>query len=218
MSRSGSAAGTTRDSASATLPAKARSSSGLKPAKRQPAGIEPIDHVPGSDLSPRQHAARPDCRIYRSTGSETWSRRCHFRFARATTEAATTLNSRELIETHNVAFVTMDMLRYYVAESAMDRGPTPTFKVTTLRWLLGETTHSRQDHLRRSPSLLRELPFDSHLPPRGVALQSRATTLCIACSDHGTAYGENGSDGHRLSHPTVWDVSYAEFVLPASRA
>ena len=57
---------------------------------------------------------------------------------------------------------------------------------------------------------------DSQLPPLIAALQTRAPALCIVCSDHGTAYGEDGYDGHRLSHPTVWDVPYAEFVLPAA--
>lgn len=37
----------------------------------------------------------------------------------------------------------------------------------------------------------------------------------ILCSDHGTAYGEDGYAGHRLAHPVVWDVPYAQFVLPA---
>ena len=35
------------------------------------------------------------------------------------------------------------------------------------------------------------------------------------CSDHGTAYGEDGYWGHRLSHPVVWTVPYAEFALDA---
>ncbi len=41
------------------------------------------------------------------------------------------------------------------------------------------------------------------------------SALAILCSDHGTAYGEDGFRGHRLAHPTVWTVPYAEFVLPA---
>jgi hypothetical protein len=44
-------------------------------------------------------------------------------------------------------------------------------------------------------------------------LRRRAPVLAIVCSDHGTAYGEDGYHGHRLAHPTVWDVPYAEFVL-----
>jgi hypothetical protein len=37
--------------------------------------------------------------------------------------------------------------------------------------------------------------------------------LVILCSDHGTAYGEDGHTGHRIALPCVWDVPYAEFVL-----
>ncbi len=54
---------------------------------------------------------------------------------------------------------------------------------------------------------------DSCLPPLFVALRRRGPTLCIFCSDHGTAYGEDGYHGHRLAHPVVWTVPYAEFVL-----
>ena len=43
--------------------------------------------------------------------------------------------------------------------------------------------------------------------------RSRAPTLAVVCGDHGTAYGEDGYVGHRVAHPTVWDVPYAEFVL-----
>ena len=39
----------------------------------------------------------------------------------------------------------------------------------------------------------------------------------VICSDHGTAYGEDGYTGHRLAHPVVWEVPYAEFILPASQ-
>ena len=37
--------------------------------------------------------------------------------------------------------------------------------------------------------------------------------LVIACSDHGTAYGEDGLTGHRVAHDVVWTVPYAELVL-----
>ncbi len=55
---------------------------------------------------------------------------------------------------------------------------------------------------------------DSQLPPLFAALQRRAPTLAILCSDHGTAYGEEGYTGHRVGHPVVWTVPYAEFLLP----
>ncbi len=55
---------------------------------------------------------------------------------------------------------------------------------------------------------------DAQLPPLFAALRRRGPTLCILCSDHGTAYGEDGYAGHRLAHPVVWTVPYAEFLLP----
>jgi arylsulfatase A-like enzyme len=54
---------------------------------------------------------------------------------------------------------------------------------------------------------------DSQLPPLFAAAQRRAPTLVVICSDHGTAYGEGGYSGHRVAHPVVWTVPYAEFVL-----
>lgn len=54
---------------------------------------------------------------------------------------------------------------------------------------------------------------DRHLPPLFMAMQRRAPTAVIICSDHGTAYGEDGYQGHRLAHPSVWTVPYAEFML-----
>jgi hypothetical protein len=55
---------------------------------------------------------------------------------------------------------------------------------------------------------------DWHLPAVFQAMQRRAPVLTIICSDHGTAYGEDGYFGHRVGHPVVWTVPYAEFVLP----
>jgi hypothetical protein len=55
---------------------------------------------------------------------------------------------------------------------------------------------------------------DRQLPPLFAALQRRAPLLAILCSDHGTAYGEDGYRGHRLAHPVVWTVPYAEVLLP----
>jgi hypothetical protein len=55
---------------------------------------------------------------------------------------------------------------------------------------------------------------DRQLPPLFDALRRRGPVLAVLCSDHGTAYGEDGYTGHRLAHPVVWTVPYAEFVLP----
>jgi hypothetical protein len=56
--------------------------------------------------------------------------------------------------------------------------------------------------------------IDTQLPPLFRILQARAPVLAVICSDHGTAYGENGYIGHRLAHSTVWDVPYMETILP----
>jgi hypothetical protein len=58
---------------------------------------------------------------------------------------------------------------------------------------------------------------DRELAALFAGLRKRGPWLCIVCSDHGAAYGEDGYHGHRLAHPTVWDVPYAEFILPQER-
>jgi len=75
-------------------------------------------------------------------------------------------------------------------------------------YLPGATTDSRASHAAALAYV------DRHLPPLFTALRQRGPALCIVCSDHGTAYGEDGYDGHRLAHPVVWTVPYAEFVVP----
>jgi hypothetical protein len=57
---------------------------------------------------------------------------------------------------------------------------------------------------------------DGHLGRLLAAVRRRGPTLCIVCSDHGTAYGEDGYVGHRCCHPVVWTVPYAEFLLGES--
>lgn len=56
---------------------------------------------------------------------------------------------------------------------------------------------------------------DSALPRLLRALQRRAPTFGIVCSDHGTMYGEEGYRGHRIGHELVWTVPYAELLLEA---
>lgn len=41
----------------------------------------------------------------------------------------------------------------------------------------------------------------------------RAPTFVVVCSDHGTAYGEDGYHGHRIAHDVVMHVPYSHFVL-----
>ena len=45
------------------------------------------------------------------------------------------------------------------------------------------------------------------------AARRRGPSLVVICSDHGTAYGEDGYVGHRVAHPVVWTVPYAQFVM-----
>ena len=56
---------------------------------------------------------------------------------------------------------------------------------------------------------------DRHLPRLFNVMRRRAPVFAILCSDHGTAYGEGGYRGHRVSHPVVTTVPYAEVLLEA---
>lgn len=75
-------------------------------------------------------------------------------------------------------------------------------------YLPGATANSLASHA----AALRYV--DAALPPLLAAVQRRGPAVAVICADHGTAYGEDGFHGHRLAHPTVWTVPYAEFVLP----
>jgi hypothetical protein len=55
---------------------------------------------------------------------------------------------------------------------------------------------------------------DRQLPRLLKAMTQRAPTLVVLCSDHGTAYGEDGYVGHRHALPCVYTVPYAELILP----
>ncbi|MEM7015385.1 MAG: STM4013/SEN3800 family hydrolase [Verrucomicrobiota bacterium] len=44
-------------------------------------------------------------------------------------------------------------------------------------------------------------------------LKKRGGAFAVVCSDHGTAYGEDGYEGHRIGHEVVWNVPYADFVI-----
>ena len=70
-----------------------------------------------------------------------------------------------------------------------------------------------EDDVRTHAAALRFV--DDALAPLFSALRKRGRAWCIITSDHGTAYGEDGHVGHRLAHPVVWNVPYAEFLLEA---
>ncbi len=54
---------------------------------------------------------------------------------------------------------------------------------------------------------------DAHVPRLVQTLRRGAPLFVIACSDHGTLYGEDGYVGHRVAHPIVTTVPYAEAVV-----
>lgn len=70
---------------------------------------------------------------------------------------------------------------------------------------------ARRDSVESQRAALRYA--DAQLGPLLDAFRQRGPTLCLAFSDHGTAYGEDGYYGHRLAHDVVWHVPYREFVL-----
>ncbi len=72
-----------------------------------------------------------------------------------------------------------------------------------------------QDDIHSHAAALRYV--DSQLAPLFALFKQRRDTLFIICSDHGTCYGEQGYQGHRLAHETVWTVPYAEFIQTAQR-
>jgi hypothetical protein len=69
-----------------------------------------------------------------------------------------------------------------------------------------------QDDLHSHAAALQYV--DAQLPILLEALHERAQTFLIACSDHGTLYGEQGFTGHRVGHPDVWTVPYAQALIP----
>jgi arylsulfatase A-like enzyme len=56
--------------------------------------------------------------------------------------------------------------------------------------------------------------IDKHLPALLAVLAKDRPLVVIVCSDHGTAYGEDGYVGHRIGHEVVWTVPYGEALLP----
>jgi hypothetical protein len=54
---------------------------------------------------------------------------------------------------------------------------------------------------------------DDHVPRLFELLGRRGPAFVIVMSDHGTLYGEDGHVGHRVAHPIVTTVPYAEVML-----
>ncbi|MEW2544459.1 STM4013/SEN3800 family hydrolase [Streptomyces sp. NPDC047002] len=58
---------------------------------------------------------------------------------------------------------------------------------------------------------------DRHIGRLFAAMSSRRRCFAVVCSDHGTAYGDDGWSGHRIGHASVWTVPYAHFFLDDPR-
>jgi hypothetical protein len=73
-------------------------------------------------------------------------------------------------------------------------------------YLEGARTDSRATHA----AALRYV--DRHIAELFAVLGARGPLFAIVCSDHGTLYGEDDYVGHRVAHPHVMNVPYAEIV------
>jgi hypothetical protein len=71
---------------------------------------------------------------------------------------------------------------------------------------------AKEDSLETHAAALQYV--DSQLPILFTTLQQKGDTFCLIGSDHGTAYGEEGYTGHRLAHPSVWEIPFSTFLLP----
>lgn len=91
--------------------------------------------------------------------------------------------------------------------------PTHVLNVSALHqpnrhYLPGAADDSRDSHAAALEYV------DSRMPRLFRLMTShRRGVHAIMCSDHGTAYGEDGYSGHRVAHEVVWTVPYAEFLL-----
>lgn len=78
-------------------------------------------------------------------------------------------------------------------------------------WFYDPNNQTKQDDLHSHAAALKYV--DSQLPKLFSALEKQGDTFCIICSDHGSAYGEDGYVGHRIAHPSVWEVPITTFIL-----
>ena len=105
-----------------------------------------------------------------------------------------------------------------LAAKILDEHTEPTFLFINISALHQPNRHyidgAEEDSIETHAAALEYV--DSQLPVLTNALEARSRpTFCMIFADHGTAYGEDGFSGHRLSHPTVMTVPYAEaFIHP----
>lgn len=71
------------------------------------------------------------------------------------------------------------------------------------------TIKNKQDTIESHSAALEYI--DSQLPILMESLKKRKQSSFVICtSDHGTTYGEDGFNGHRLAHENVWNIPYFE--------
>lgn len=108
---------------------------------------------------------------------------------------------------------TREQVRDARAAIAVAPGDRPLFLFVNLS-ALHSPTHfylpgHRQDSVETQIAALQYV--DSQLPPLFQALHERGRGgRAYLMSDHGTLFGEDGHCGHRVGHPAVWTVPYAE--------
>lgn len=73
---------------------------------------------------------------------------------------------------------------------------------------------AREDSLESHAAALRYV--DGQLPILLKALRKDRPTFLMACSDHGTLYGEDGFTGHRVGHEHVYTVPFATSLVDRS--
>jgi len=108
---------------------------------------------------------------------------------------------------HQIAVVEDSLARLPAARRAFTFVNVSALHQPNCGYLDGATTDTLASHA----AALRYV--DAHLPRLLRALSRGAPVFVIVCSDHGTLYGEDGHVGHRVAHPAVTTVPYAELEL-----
>ena len=102
-----------------------------------------------------------------------------------------------------------------LARAIFERSPQQTFLFINISALHQPNAHylpgRHQDDIHTHAAALEYV--DAQMPLLFEALEQRPRpTFCMIFADHGTAYGEQGFSGHRLSHPSVMTVPYAHRI------
>jgi hypothetical protein len=125
----------------------------------------------------------------------------------------------EAVWTPRMGVTRRDASRAQVAAAVERLGRLPAER-RALLFLNASATHpptamyvegATRDSVRTQAAALADL--DRALPPLFDVLRARGGAVGVVCADHGTCFGEDGYVGHRVAHPAVWSVPYAEVEL-----